>query len=233
MKIAFPETDFREARNALTFPSHGGASAAGGPPPKLAAGAGAAGAGAGASASQIKRQRAPGEAEPISGPSKPNPCGSVPPDEEGRITRANASKFQKGSRQDTGPFSQDQALTEPSLAHPGDLVICKKRRQDRRAGPVSPTSQGRAASGPLSPSTAGRLGPASPSSLGVRGIAQQQEAAHPAQQTMRWAHQPRQQQQQSSGGAGGPSAGAEEEVQWAKPVKRMRTDAGKRRPSHL
>ena len=223
MKIAFPDADFREARHALTFPSHGGASSAAAPPPsKLSA----------AATSQSKLQMMISEAEPSAGPGKPNPRGSVP-DEEGRMTRANVSKLHKGSRPDTMSFGRDQAQLEPSLTHPGDLVICKKKRQDRRVGPISPTSQGRAGSGPLSPTNAGRLGPASPSTTGrsVRATTQQKEAAHPAQQTMRWTHQPR--QQQSSGGAGGPSPGVEEEVQWAKPVKRMRTDTGKRRPSHL
>ncbi|ONK55119.1 uncharacterized protein A4U43_UnF7360 [Asparagus officinalis] len=114
---------------------------------------------------------------------KPNTSASATPDEEERITWPHASKLND----------------ESPLAHAGDLVICKKRRQDRRVGPASPSSQGRAS--PLS-----------------RGS---------GQQTTRWA------QQQGSGGAGGLSPGVKAEAQWAKPVKRMRTDTGKRRHGHM
>ncbi|XP_020247246.1 ATP-dependent helicase BRM-like [Asparagus officinalis] len=195
MKIAFPDTDFREARNALTFPSHGGGAAAAPAPPQ--------------------------KPSPVT--AKSSARASVSPDEEGRMTRANASKLNRVSRPDTGPSVRDQAQPIPSLAHPGDLVICKKKRQDRRVGPVSPTGQGRAAAGPLSPPSAGWLGPHphEPSWFIATGISNLSKST-------RWAQQPKQQHSSS-----GPSAGVEEEAQWAKPVKRMRTDAGKRRPSHL
>ncbi|XP_020261440.1 ATP-dependent helicase BRM isoform X2 [Asparagus officinalis] len=136
-----------------------------------------------ATTNQSKRQRTIIDLEPSPATAKPNTRASATPDEEERITRTHASKLNN----------------ESPLAHPGDLVICKKRRQDRRVGPASPSSQGRAS--PLSRGT--------------------------GQQTTRWA------QQQGSGGAGGLSPGVKAEAQWAKPVKRMRTDTGKRRHGHM
>lgn len=226
MKIAFPDTDFREAKNSLTFPSHGGSSAAS--PPKK-----------GAAASQSKQQKMVSKPEPSRAPPKPSLCSTSPLQEEGRMTRAYASKFNKESRPATGTSSRDLAPHERPLTHPGDLVICKKKRKDRRAGPVSPSSQGRSSSGPVSPPSAGRVGPPSPPKTGrsSRVPAQQREPGHPTLQSAsrpgRSTHQSTQQQHDGRSAGPGDPSGAMEEAQWAKPVKRMRTDAGKRRPSHL
>ncbi|GKA71393.1 hypothetical protein Tco_0777532, partial [Tanacetum coccineum] len=84
------------------------------------------------------------------------------------------------------PASAQEEVRSP-LTHPGELVICKKKRKDR--GPVSPI--GRVASGP------GQTRPSQSQTVGRQG------------------------------NGNGPSIG------WANPVKRMRTDAGKRRPSQL
>ncbi|KAK1266177.1 ATP-dependent helicase BRM [Acorus gramineus] len=86
---------------------------------------------------------------------------------------------------------------------PGELVTSKKRK-DRDKTMVKPRT------GPMSP----RVPVSLPSGLS---------------RNPRWVH-PLSQQQVTSV-SGGP--GCIQEGQWAKPVKRMRTDAGKRRPSHF
>lgn len=115
------------------------------------------------------------------------------------------TRFGSSSR-DPGPPENPRLV-----AHPGELVICKKKRKDREksavksggsAGPVSP--MGRSIRSP---------GTGSGSGSGPRDTRLSQQIA--AQQQVRA-------QQVGSGTMG-----------WANPVKRMRTDAGKRRPSHL
>nr|GEZ03159.1 ATP-dependent helicase BRM [Tanacetum cinerariifolium] len=80
-----------------------------------------------------------------------------------------------------------QEEVRSSLTHPGELVICKKKRRDR--GPISPI--GRVSSGPS---------------------------------------QPRPSQSQIVGRYGNRNGAS---IGWVNPVKRTRTDAGKRRPSQL
>ncbi|KAG8391850.1 hypothetical protein BUALT_Bualt01G0229900 [Buddleja alternifolia] len=91
------------------------------------------------------------------------------------------------------------------ITHPGDLVICKKKRKDREnpaAKSVSPSGLGRAIKSPGS----------------IPGVGSSQQG---------WGGVSPPQQGNSGGGGSGGSVG------WANPVKRMRTDAGRRRPSHL
>ncbi|PKA58794.1 ATP-dependent helicase BRM [Apostasia shenzhenica] len=158
MKIAFPETDFQEARNAQKFSS------------------------------------------PTLGRSAPSK--QLPSSHSRRLPKAEAD-----------PGSSPSAARGHAPAHPADLVICKKRRNDRdkqRAGPASPVTPGWVS--PLPSPNQCRASPAmSPStSRSTRGA----PLAH------------------SDANSGGLSPHPKE-IQWAKPVKRMRTDAGKRRPSHL
>ncbi|XP_010933130.1 ATP-dependent helicase BRM [Elaeis guineensis] len=221
MKIAFPDTDFREARNAFTFSSPGvtGTSLS----PKLAA------------SSQSKPHKTVTEVKPEPGPVKLAPRGPVPPDEDGR-TRGRPSKSQKESRPAGGSGGEHPAPElSPLLTHPGDLVICKKKRKDRdkpavkRMAPMSLPGPGPV--GPLSATNPRQVGPKSPPSNTRSPRIPVQKDSYPTQQALhpnQWAYQP---EQQAVGGIGGPPR--MDQVQWAKPVKKMRTDTGKRRPSHL
>lgn len=106
--------------------------------------------------------------------------------------------------------SSGRELSQPDDAHPfthpGDLVICKKKRKDREKSAAKP---GNGSAGPLSPTGIGR-GIKSPGSISGGSSQHGWGALSP-------------QQGNNSGGS----------VGWANPVKRMRTDAGRRRPSHL
>ena len=125
---------------------------------------------------QTKRNKQIVDPEPESShPQRPLSRGSIP---------ARESRFGNSSTKAAAP-AQDEVRSP--LTHPGELVICKKKRKDR--GPVSPI--GRVARSP------GQTRPSQSQTVGRQG------------------------------NGSGPSIG------WANPVKRMRTDAGKRRPSQL
>ncbi|KAL3814821.1 hypothetical protein ACJIZ3_016089 [Penstemon smallii] len=134
LEIAFPDIEFREAKNSLSFTSCAAKSATG-PSPRQTL-----------SKRQIR----------------------VPHEKESKLSQAAA------------------ANDAPAFTHPGDLVICKKKRNEREK------------SGGMSPSI-----------------------KSPGQQSGWAALSPLQ------GNSGGGSFG------WANPVKKMRTDAGRRRPSHM
>ncbi|XAR63042.1 DNA helicase [Bertholletia excelsa] len=186
LKIAFPDTDFREARSALSFSP---------PPSSFTSGSSSRQAVSG----QSKRHKPINEVEPDpSPPQKPSSRGSAPGSEEMRTRTYMPPK--------------DSRFTNSSLAHPGELVICKKKRKDREklvgkpgsgsAGPVSPPS--------LVPATR-NPGSASGSVL---------KEARPSQQLTQqqgWVNSPG--QQLNSG------------CSWPNPVKRLRTGAAKKRPS--
>ncbi|XP_076956925.1 ATP-dependent helicase BRM-like [Bidens hawaiensis] len=171
MKIAFPDTDFREARSALTFTGPLASSSPRGLPP--------------VGQRQTKKPKPMvdrKEPEPSLSP-RPLPRGSIP---------ARETRF--GS-------SSTKAQEDPrTLTHPGELVISKKKRKDREKS----VRVGN-----------GSAGPVSPVGLGTRNPSQSQ--TRPSQS----------QAAGQLGNGGGASFG------WANPVKRMRTDAGKRRPSQL
>ncbi|KAJ9539405.1 hypothetical protein OSB04_032138 [Centaurea solstitialis] len=175
LKIAFPDTDFREARSALTFSGSIPASASSprGAPPF----------------GQPKRPKQILEVEPQPSPSpRSHPRGSGPMSQ--RETRFGSSS---GTRDSADPQDDRRPFT-----HPGELVICKKKRKDREKSSavksVSPTGIGR---------------------------------------EMRSPGQTRLSQSQSQPGWQSPAQPQGTGAGWANPVKRMRTDAGKRRPSHL
>lgn len=210
MKIAFPDSDFREAKGAMSFSNPGGGAS------------GSAAQSTKQSASGQKRRSSTSEAEQHgSSTSRHNQHAPV-----GEVSgRAHTSKSEKDSRH-SGPGSREQFTDSAGLfRHPTDMFIVKKKR-DRRPSLGSPSSSGRA--GPLSPTNAGRMGPA-PSPRGARTPFQRDP--HPSQQSMHsagWgAHSV---QQSDRGGSSSPGIG---DIQWAKPTKRSRTDSGKRRPSHM
>lgn len=129
------------------------------------------------------------------------------------IVSHKESRHGSGSGSSREQFQQDDSSL---LAHPGDLVICKKKRKDREksmiktrigsAGPVSPPGMGRGMKSPGPGSTA---------------------------KETRLTQQPTNSQGWSNQAAAQPGNGAGGSVGWANPVKRLRTDSGKRRPSHL
>ncbi|URE19242.1 QLQ [Musa troglodytarum] len=219
MKIAFPDTDFREAKNAVTFSSSSGAAT---PSPRLA------------SADEAKRQ-APTKTETGSGPGKALAHGSTPAHDE-RKTRSCASKIHKESRSIGASARQQVPECSQLLAHPGDLVICKKKRKDRDksamkqvSGPTSPSNPGRMT--PLAPTNQGSLGLVTATSVVRNNGAPIQGDSRPAQQAISPLGRAHHEKQQVDRGSGVPPS--IRDVKWAKPVKRMRTDTGKRRPSQM
>nr|KYP64222.1 ATP-dependent helicase BRM [Cajanus cajan] len=191
LKIAFPDTDFVEARSALSF------------------------------SSQIPANTVASPRQVTVGPSKrhrltnndveTDPSPSPKPPQNGENVRSKGHLPHKDSRTGSGSGCGGGAREQPqqdSLAHPGALVVCKKKRNEREK------SLGKARTG-------GSAGPVSPSSaMRSPGSGSTPKDARLAQQG--WGSQP----SQHSNGSGG-------SVGWAKPVKRLRTDSGKRRPSHM
>lgn len=199
MKIAFPDSDFREARNSLSFS---------GPSPTSSV----------PSSRQVpttgpsKRHRPPvtGGAEsdlipPVKLlPRVPNVTTS------GEDRRPTRHLPHRESRLSSSNWEQAQEDDSPVLTHPGELVICKKRRKEREK---AATRQRPGSTGTISPPSTSRRTRNSAPGLFPRATA---PPTNPPNQG--WANQP------------SPVSGT---VGWANPVKRMRTDAGKRRPSHL
>ncbi|XP_050237936.1 ATP-dependent helicase BRM [Mercurialis annua] len=199
LKIAFPDTDFREARNALSFNPPLSTSCST-PSPRQAA------------MSQSKRNRLINEVEPDSSTTpKAIQRGSIPIGDDIRVK----VHLPKESRHGTGSGSnnREQHPLDDSPVHPGELVICKKKRKDRDKS-VAKSRTG--TSGPVSPPSMARN--SVPSSV-TRETRMGQQNSH----QQGWGNQP--QPANNGGGSGG-------NVGWANPVKRLRTDAGKRRPSH-
>ncbi|KAJ6803427.1 ATP-dependent helicase BRM-like [Iris pallida] len=206
MKIAFPDIQFRESKDTLTFSGPGGP------------------AGTVQSLKQVtvmqgKRHSQINKMEADLRPSKSMPRGTD--DEEGR-PRGYASKPGKEASFSTpsaGGREQGKPESGSLLAHPGDLVTCKKKRKDRekqRAGTTSPSSN-LVRIGPLSPPPVAQVAYVPQSGPGHSGKAACQKDARPLQHSSIPAR---------TGGSSVP------EIKWAKPVKRTRTDTGKRRPSH-
>ncbi|KAL5796148.1 hypothetical protein ACOSQ2_000968 [Xanthoceras sorbifolium] len=200
LKIAFPDTDFREARNALSFSGPVSTSTSVPSPRQAAVG-------------QSKRHKMINEMEPgPSPPQKPLQRGAIPTGED---TRVRVHMPQKESRLGSGSGNIREQSQQDDSPHPGELVICKKKRKDREKSVVKPRT---GSAGPVSPPSLGRnIRSPGPGSI-PKDSRQTQQTTH--QQA--WANQPA---QPSNGGGG--------TVGWANPVKRLRTDAGKRRPSQL
>ncbi|XP_058191289.1 ATP-dependent helicase BRM-like isoform X2 [Rhododendron vialii] len=184
LNIAFSDTDFQEAKNALSFSSPVATST---------------------SASSLRQE--------VAGPSKPpklikevDPDPSPP---QRPLSRGPVSNIEDKKTRIHVPQKDDLRL----LTHPGELVICKKKRNEREKCMSKP---GNGSPGPVSPPSIGHNiqnpGPG-PGLTRRETRSSQRPTNQPPQQVM-------------GGGAAG-------EVSWANPVKRLRTDAGKRRPSHL
>lgn len=202
LKNTFPDSDFREARNALSFSGSFSTTAASSPRQPAVG--------------PSKRHKFVNEVEPDSGPpQKPPQRGLVSSGDE---TRIRSHMSQKESRVGSGIGSsreQSQQEDSPLLTHPGELVICKKKRKDREKSAVKPRN---GPAGPVSPPSMGRSMRSPGSGSVPKDTRQTQQSTHP----QGWANQPA----QPANGDGG-------SVGWANPVKRLRTDSGKRRPSHL
>lgn len=184
LNIAFSDTDFQEAKNALSFSSPVATST---------------------SASSLRQE--------VAGPSKrpklikevdPDPSPPQRPLSQGPVSNIEDKKPRIHVHQ-----KDDLRL----LTHPGELVICKKKRNEREKCMSKPGN--------------GSPGPVSPPSIG-RNIWNPGPGPGPTRREMRSSQRPTNQPPQQVVGGGG--AG---EVSWANPVKRLRTDPGKRRPSHL
>lgn len=194
LKIAFPDTDFQEARNALNFSSPASTSI---PAPAQRQ----------AAAGQTKRHKIINEMEPGSGPA---PALTQKPLDS---TRIRVHLPQKDSRFGSGIGISREQFQQDDSPHPGELVICKKKRKDREKSMVK---QRIGSAGRVSPPTLGR-NMKSPGSIPKDNVRQTQQSTQQG-----WANQASQPPNVSGGSVG-----------WANPVKRLRTDAGKRRPSQL
>ncbi|KAK8588007.1 hypothetical protein V6N13_086964 [Hibiscus sabdariffa] len=198
LKIAFPDTDFREARNALAFSGPVSTSVSG------------------PSARQVavsKRQKSINEVESDSSLTQKTLLrGSTHASEDTRVKvhmPQNESKLGKGS----SIREQYQHNDDSLLTHPGELVVCKKKRKDREKSTVKPRS--------------GSVGPVAPPSIGRNiknpGAGSVSKDGRPTQQATHQQGFPNQPCHPSNSCSG--------TVGWANPVKKMRTDTGKRRPS--
>ncbi|CAL2241805.1 unnamed protein product [Prunus armeniaca] len=199
LKIAFADTDFREARSALSFTSPVSTTNAPSPRP--------------VTVGQSKRHRHINEVEPDPGPQqKPQQRTPIFSGEDTRMRSHmphKESRLGSGSGNSREHYQQDDS---PQLAHPGDLVICKKKRKDREKSVVKPRT---GSAGPVSPPSMGR----SIRSPGSNSVPKERLTQQTSQG---WTNQPAQPSNKAAGSVG-----------WANPVKRLRTDSGKRRPSHL
>lgn len=190
MKIAFPDTDFREARSALSFTGPISATTISSPRQVVVG--------------QGKRHRLINEVETDPHPShRPLQRGSA--SSSGDNSRIRVRVPPKESRTGCGSSVREQPQQQddspPLLTHPGELVVCKKRRNEREKSSVKP-----------------RTGPVSPP-MRSPGACSVPKDVRLSQQSQGWVGQ---QSQQTNGSVG-----------WANPVKRLRTDSGKRRPSHM
>ncbi|XP_031502776.1 ATP-dependent helicase BRM [Nymphaea colorata] len=232
MKAAFPDIDFREARSLASFTGPG-ASVSPSPRPISQ--------GAGSSASPSPRQISQGPgASSCASPRRvgqgrmQKPLDDLNHDHGSRLghmslsaddhilDRALTSKLHKESR--NGSSSRERGISDDVdiLTHPGDLVVCKKKRKDRDKSAIKARMVQVA-----SPPDASR-----PVRLAVQKDAS--PVSPPPPQQARRVHGWLQSPSPSSGnGAGKSSESGVKEAQWARPVKRLRTDAGKRRPSHI
>ncbi|XP_004510773.1 ATP-dependent helicase BRM isoform X2 [Cicer arietinum] len=190
LKIAFPDTDFREARSALSFTGPISATTISSPRQVVVG--------------QGKRHRLINEVETDPHPShRPLQRGSA--SSSGDNSRIRVRVPPKESRTGCGSSVREQPQQQddspPLLTHPGELVVCKKRRNEREKSSVKP-----------------RTGPVSPP-MRSPGACSVPKDVRLSQQSQGWVGQ---QSQQTNGSVG-----------WANPVKRLRTDSGKRRPSHM
>ena len=194
--VAFSDTDFREARSSMSFTAPVSTPATGPSSRQFPS-------------AQGKRQKSvkdvDSENTPFPKTQTRTPIHTVESSKARNLMPHKDSRLGSSSSRDLGQPDDARPFT-----HPGDLVICKKKRKDREK---SGTKSGNGSAGPLSPTGIGRVMKSPGSVSGAKDIGSSQHGWGPLSP----------QQGNSSGGS----------VGWANPVKRMRTDAGRRRPSHL
>ncbi|KAL2251759.1 ATP-dependent helicase BRM [Sesamum indicum] len=197
LKIAFPDTDFQEARNSISF-SSSVATPASGPSSRQKL--------AGQSKSQKLVKNMDAENSPFQKPHSRVPFHTV------EDTKVKSYVSRKESRLSSGKSSRElgQADNARLFTHPGDLVTCKKKRKDREK---SAARSGNGLGGPVSPTGIARI---------ITGPGSKDQGSSQQSATQRGWAVLSPQQGNDSGSVG-----------WANPVKRMRTDAGRRRPSHI
>ncbi|KAL2478747.1 ATP-dependent helicase BRM [Forsythia ovata] len=200
LKIAFPDTDFEEAKNSVSFSGPVATSALGSSSRQVLTG-------------QNKRQKlvkgVSSDPVPLQ---KSQSRVSVNTVEDKVRSIMPQKELRLGS-------SSGRELSQPdephALAHPGDLVICKKKRKDREKTAVK---SGKGSAGPVSPTGIIRNIRSPGSNSGGKDVGCSQQNTQQG-----WAALS---PQPGNSGSGGGTVG------WANPVKRTRTDA-RRRPSHL
>lgn len=199
LKLALPEIDFREARGAVSFSGHVASSSA--PPSRQIL------------AGQGKRQKQANEGD-LDHSHSQKPLSRVSHANEDTRTRSNMP--QRETRFGSSNSNKESGQHEDSrlFAHPGELVICKKKRKDREKSVVK---SGNGSAGQVSPASVGRI-----RSPGSGSVSKDSRLNQQTSQQQGWTNSPQQANDSRSGGIG-----------WANPVKRMRTDTGKRRPSQL
>ncbi|KAI3449203.1 hypothetical protein Pfo_005868 [Paulownia fortunei] len=201
LTIAFPDADFRGARNSLSFSSSAATPAACPSSRQMLAG-------------QSKRQKLVKDVDSENSPFQK--LQTRVPIHTVEDTKVKTYASQKESRLGISSNRElGQAEGARPFTHPGDLVICKRKRKDREK---SAAKSGNGLAGPLSPTGLGHNIKSQGSIPGTKDRGSSQQSA--AQQG--WAALSPQQGNSSGGSLG-----------WANPVKKLRTDAGRRRPSHL
>nr|XP_043621602.1 ATP-dependent helicase BRM [Erigeron canadensis]XP_043621603.1 ATP-dependent helicase BRM [Erigeron canadensis] len=230
LKIAFPDTDYREARSALTFSgsiatSASALSSRGVPPvssprcvPSIQSPRGVPSVQSPRGVPLVSSPRgvpsgsSPRGIPPIGQPKRQKQIAEVdlqPSPTSKGLSRGSGSNAQRETRfgNSSTRDSNDLQDEQRPFTHPGELVICKKKRKDREKSLAKP---GNRSGGSVSPNGIGR------------------EVKSPGQTRMSQGQHgwPNNQSPRQGSGSGNGTG-------WANPVKRMRTDAGKRRPSHL
>ncbi|XP_074272874.1 ATP-dependent helicase BRM [Silene latifolia] len=195
LKMTFPDMDFHEAKNSVSFLGPTSTSTQAPAAVKSAP-------------SQLRKHRLMNDVdrEMSTSPRQQSLRAPATVNEDSRTRSHLAMKESKISNS-----SRDPPHESPRLTHPGDLVVCKKKRKDREKPTVN-TRSGSGSAGPVSPPSMGRS-IRSPGSVSTPRSGQQV-----------WSNQPA---QQGNGSSSGGTMG------WANPVKRLRTDAGKRRSSFM
>ena len=161
MKIAFPDSDFQEVKESMSFANPSG--------------------GANSSAALSAKHSGPGHKQRRSTTTEAERHGSASGKHSQHASAGEAPSRVKPERH-SGPGSRDPNVDAVAglLLHPSDLFITKKKRQGRlRTSIGSPSSSGR---GPLSPTNPGRMGPVVPSPRGARTPFQRDP--HQSQQSM-------------------------------------------------
>ncbi|CAN4109006.1 unnamed protein product [Withania somnifera] len=134
LKLEFPETDFREARNSISFSGPAASTTPGVSSRLMPVG-------------QNKRHKLMTEMEPDSSPLlKPQTRGALHAGEDAKAKNHVAQRETRFGSSSSREISQ-QEDSRP-FTHPGELVICKKKRKDREKLGLKP---GSSSVGPVSP----------------------------------------------------------------------------------